>query len=175
MTYDVGVSGAQRVLMMHPGGRLAAASDLGAEIVQATHDGDYYAWALETAEHLRAGRLSKVDLDGVAEELEDMGKAQRHALASHLKVLMVHLLKWRYQPSFRGVSWRLSIVNARDEIAELLEDSPSLGPKIEELARRRYSAARNRAALETGLAEETFPQSCPFSEDKLLDTAYWPD
>jgi len=143
--------------------------------MQATHDGDYYAWALEAAEHLRAGRLSEVDLNGVAEELEDMGKAQRHALASHLKVLIVHLLKWRYQPNFRGVSWRLSIANARDEIAELLEDSPSLRRKIGELVARRYPAARNRAALETGLAEETFPDSCPFSERDLLDVAYWPD
>jgi hypothetical protein len=143
--------------------------------VQTTHDGDYYAWVLEAAEHLRAGRLSEVDLNSVAEELVDMGKAQRHALASHLKVLIVHLLKWRYQPSFRGVSWRLSIVNARDEIAELLEDSPSLRSKLGELVKRRYPAARNRAALETGLAEETFPPNCPFSEDNLLDAAYWPD
>lgn len=143
--------------------------------MRATHEGDYYAWALEAAEHLRAGRLSEVDLSGVAEELEDMGKAQRHALASHLKVLIVHLLKWRYLPSFRGVSWRLSIANARDEIAELLEDSPSLRPKIGELVTRRYPAARNRAALETGLAEETFPSSCLFSEDDLLDAAYWLD
>jgi hypothetical protein len=143
--------------------------------MQGTPTGDYYAWALETAERLRAGRLSEVDLNDVAEELEDMGKAQRHALASYLKVLMVHLLKWRFQPSFRGVSWRLSISNARDEIAELLEDSPSLRRKIGELVARRYPAARNRAALETGLPEETFPRTCPFSEDQILDSAYWPD
>ena len=104
-----------------------------------------------------------------------MGKAQRHALASHLKVLMVHLLKWRYQPNFRGVSWRLSIANARDEVAELLEDSPSLRTKIADLVARRYPAARNRAALETGLAEDAFPPTCPFTERELLDAAYWPD
>ena len=143
--------------------------------MQATQNRDYYAWALEAAEHLRAGRLSEVDLNGVAEELEDMGKAQRHALASHLKVLIVHLLKWRYQPRLRGVSWRLSITNARDEIAELLEDSPSLRSMIGERVARRYPAARSRAALETGLAEDTFPQSCPFTEDQLLDPTCWPD
>jgi hypothetical protein len=143
--------------------------------VQATQNSDYYAWALETAERLRDGRLSEVDLIGVAQELEDMGKAQRHALASHLKVLIVHLLKWRYQPSFRGVSWRLSITNARDEIAEVLEDSPSLRPKLGELVARRYPAARSRAALETGLSEDSFPPSCPFSEHQILDASYWPD
>jgi len=143
--------------------------------VRPTQDTDYYAWALQTAERLRTGRLSEVDLNGLAQELEDMGKAQRHALASHLKVLIAHLLKGRYQPSFRGVSWRLSITNARDEIAELLEDSPSLRPGIAELVARRYAAARSRAALETGLSEETFPRICPFSEDQMLDASYWPD
>lgn len=143
--------------------------------MQATQNSDYYAWALETAERLRAGQLSEVDLNSVAQELEDMGKAQRHALASHLKVLIVHLLKWRYQPGFRGVSWRLSITNARDEIAELLEDSPSLKPKIGELVARRYPAARSRAALETGLPEEALPSTCPFSEPQMLDASYWPD
>jgi hypothetical protein len=147
----------------------------GVEAVQATQNSDYYAWTQQTAERLRAGRVSEVDLYDVAQELEDMGKAQRHALASHLKVLIVHLLKWHYQPSFRGVSWRLSIANARDEIAELLEDSPSLRLKIEELVARRYPAARGRAALETGLPEQTFPQTCPFAADQMLDTAYWPD
>lgn len=143
--------------------------------MQPTRDSDYYAWTLETAERLQTGRLGEVDLISVAEELEDMGKAQRQALASHLKVLIVHLLKWRYQPTFRGVSWRLSITNARDEIAELLEDSPSLRPMIGDLVARRYAAARGRAALETGLAEDTFPLTCPFSEDQLLDNAFWAD
>jgi len=143
--------------------------------VQATQNSDYYAWTLQTAERLRNGQVSEVDLNDVAQELEDMGKAQRHALASHLKVLIVHLLRWRYQPSFCGVSWRLSITNARDEIAELLEDSPSLRSKIGELVARRYPAARSRAALETGLSDETFPQTCPFAEEQMLDAAYWPD
>lgn len=143
--------------------------------MQPTRDSDYYAWTLETAERLQTGRLGEVDLISVAEELEDMGKAQRQALASHLKVLIVHLLKWRYQPTFRGVSWRLSITNARDEIAELLEDSPSLEPKIGKLVARRYRAARSRAALETGVSEDTFPSTCPFSADQMLDAAYWPD
>ncbi len=73
------------------------------------------------------------------------------------------------------MSWRLSITNAHDEIAELLEDSPSLRPKIAELIARRYPAARRRAALETGLPEETFPRTCPFSEEQMLDASYWPD
>ncbi|MCF8015238.1 MAG: DUF29 domain-containing protein, partial [Chromatiaceae bacterium] len=79
----------------------------------ADYDGDFYAWTLQTAQQLRSGQLDQVDLAQVAEEIEDMGKSDRRALESHLKILMLHLLKWQHQPSHRGVSWRLSIANAR--------------------------------------------------------------
>ena len=143
--------------------------------MQATRDLDFYAWSIDSAARLRGGRVAEVDLDGVAEELEDMGNSQKHALGGYLKVLVIHLLKWRYQPGLRGVSWRLSITNARDEIAELLEDSPSLATKLPEILARRYPAARSRAALETGLPIETFPVECPFSGDQLRDPDYWAD
>ncbi|WP_295454377.1 DUF29 domain-containing protein [uncultured Thiodictyon sp.] len=139
------------------------------------HDRDFYAWATDSAACLRAGRWAEVDVDQIAEELEDMGKQQKHALAGHLKILILHLLKWRYQPGLRGVSWRRWINNARDEIAELLEDSPSLATKLPEIATRRYPAARSRASLETGLTLETFPAQCPFTVDQLLDPDHLPD
>ncbi len=141
----------------------------------ADNERDFYAWANDSAAHLRAGRWAEVDVDQIAEELEDMGKQQKHALAGHLKILMLHLLKWRYQPGLRGLSWRLSINNARDEITELLEDSPSLAPKVSEIASRRYPAARSRASLETGLALETFPLECPFTRDQLVNQDFLPD
>ncbi len=141
----------------------------------ADNDRDFYAWANDSAAHLRARRWAEVDVDQIAEELEDMGKQQKHALAGHLKILMLHLLKWRYQPAFRGLSWLLPINNARDEITELLEDSPSLAPKVSEIASRRYSAARSRAILETGLELKTFPVECPFTRDQLVNQDFLPD
>ncbi|MTW21693.1 DUF29 domain-containing protein [Allochromatium palmeri] len=134
---------------------------------------DRYAWTLESANRLRSGRLAGLDLERIAEELEEMGRSEKHALSSHLKVLMLHLLKWRHQPSFRGVSWQLSITNARDEIQELLEDSPSLRHQLADLMTRRYPVARQRAILETGLPETTFPRQCPFTVEQLLDADYW--
>lgn len=134
---------------------------------------DRYAWTLESANRLRSGQLAGLDLERLAGELEEMGRSEKHALSSHLKVLMLHLLKWRYQPGFRGVSWQLSITNARDEIQELLEDSPSLRHQLADLMTRRYPVARQRAILETGLPETTFPRPCPFTVEQLLDAEYW--
>ncbi|WP_373508128.1 DUF29 domain-containing protein [Thiocapsa sp.] len=134
----------------------------------AEYDGDFYAWTLQTAQRLRSGCIDQVDLAQVAEEIEDMGKSDRRALESHLKILMLHLLKWRYQPSHRGISWRLSIANARDEISAILRDSPSLRPRLPELAASRYEGARKQAMLETGLAPSILPETCPFSVEQLL-------
>jgi len=139
------------------------------------YDGDFYDWTIKTAGLLRERRIGEVDLEQIAEEIEDMGKSDKRALSSYLKLLMVHLLKWRYQPKYRGLSWRLSITNARDEIRDLLRDSPSLNAGIGPLVTDRYAAARKRASLETGLAPESFPAACPFAVEQLLDDEYWPD
>ncbi|MBV5311419.1 DUF29 domain-containing protein [Chromatium okenii] len=137
------------------------------------HDQDFYQWSMNCAEQLRTGHLAGLDLIRIAEEIEDMGRSEKHALASHLRVLILHLLKWRYQPALRSVSWRLSITNARDDIAELLEDNPSLNHQLPEIVIRRYSAARQGAILETGLPAATFPTDCPFTIAQLLDSEYW--
>ena len=139
------------------------------------YESDFYAWARENAALLRSGQLSRVDLDHIAEELEDMGKSERRALGSHLRVLLTHLLKWRYQPSHRGVSWRLSIRNARLDIAAITKDSPSLKPQISALLADEYPGARSLALDETGLPPTAMPTGCPFDVAQVLDADYWPE
>jgi hypothetical protein len=90
------------------------------------HDSDFYAWSLEQAALLRAGRVDEADLAAIAEEIESMGKTEKRELVSRLTVLLLHLPKWRRQPSHRDKSWRLLIANARDDIGGHLDDNPSL-------------------------------------------------
>src|SRR5690349_9133820 len=94
----------------------------------ALYEQDLYAWTKEKAALLREGPVHELDLVHLAEEIESLVISQRHALASHLKNLVMHLLKWHLQPSMRqtGHSWQSRIINARDEIAIILEDVPSL-------------------------------------------------
>ena len=73
------------------------------------YDRDFYAWANEQASLLRKGDLSHADIEHIAEEIESMGKTEKRELISRLTVLLLHLLKWRFQPTLRGKSWRLSI------------------------------------------------------------------
>jgi hypothetical protein len=75
----------------------------------ATYEQDVVAWASEQARLLRAGRLDLLDIEHIAEEIEDVGKSEQRELANRMSLLRAHLLKWAYQVDRRGNSWRRTI------------------------------------------------------------------
>jgi hypothetical protein len=121
---------------------------------------------------LRAKSWDQLDSDNLAEEIESLGKGDRRAVQSHLKVLLQHLLKCAYQPTAH-VSWRTSIREARRQIGLLLEDSPSLLQQVPGFVARAYLHACQDAADETSLPVETFPEVCPWSPERVLDEDFW--
>jgi len=139
------------------------------------YDHDYHAWLVKQAVHARARRFNKLDYENIAEELEDMGRSERRSVESHLKNLLLHLLRWSMQPGRSSGSWRDSIDNARDAIADLLHDSLSLKPHLPEFVDRQYPRARRSAANQTGMAETAFPDKYPFSLDEILDYTFFPE
>ena len=139
------------------------------------YDDDFYAWSMEQVELLRSGELSEIDAANIAEELESMGKNNRRELGSRLAVLLMHLLKWRYQPNRRSPSWATTVRDQRDEIEAILVDSPSLRPVMRDTLSAIYTRARRRAIGETGLPEATFPADCPFTPDEILAPDFLPE
>jgi hypothetical protein len=135
------------------------------------YDTDFYQWTQQQAAALTAGKIETLDWANLAEEIESLGKNDRRGLASHLQGIVMHLLKWQYQPSGRetGHSWLTSIGNHRDEIVGILDDSPSLRRQVPELIARYYARARSKASRETGLPEATFPAKCPWTAEQILD------
>jgi hypothetical protein len=142
--------------------------------MDALYEQDFYAWANEQAALLRAGKLSEADLEHIAEEIESMGKTEKRELISRLTILLLHLLKWQYQPSLQGASWRTSIRNQRLDIADHLADNPSLRAQMSEAMARAYRKARGEAEQETGLPESTFPPACPWSFEQISAADFWP-
>jgi hypothetical protein len=140
-----------------------------------TYEEDFYAWTRAQAAALRAKDVAALDLEHLAEEIEALGNEQRHAVRSHLRVLVWHVLKWAYQPDHRTTSWRISILNARAEIADRLEDYPSLRPRVPTLLASAYPQARRLAAAETGLPPDTFPEACPWTVAQVLDAEFLPE
>jgi len=69
------------------------------------YETDIVAWANEQAQLVRAGRFELLDLEHIAEEIEDVGKSEQRELASRMTILLAHLLKWQFQPEQQGRSW----------------------------------------------------------------------
>ena len=141
------------------------------------HDSDFYAWSLEQAALLRAGRVGEADLAAIAEEIESMGKTEKRELVSRLTVLLLHLLKWRHQPTYRSKSWRLSIANARDEITDHLDDNPSLKAVLDNAMEHAYrTGAAGRRRFETEFERGRVPGSdARWSFAQAMDEGFWPE
>jgi hypothetical protein len=139
------------------------------------YDTDFYAWTQEQVRLLRNGRLEALDLTHLIEEIEDLGKREKRSVASHLAVLLGHLLKWRYQPAYpHKKSWRATINTQRRAVLKLLRDNPSLCPQLPEFIADAYPDAIDLAVAETPLDYEVFPKTCPWTEQEILGD-FWPE
>ena len=144
---------------------------------RAAYDEDFYAWTQDTAAHIRAGHWEGIDRETLAEEVEDLGVSQYNAVSSDLYQVLLHLLKWQYQPNRRveGHSWRDSLVEHRDRIERLCTRSPSLRRQLPAMLQEEYPRARRAARYQTGLPLTTFPAGCPWPLEQVLDADFWPD
>jgi Domain of unknown function DUF29 len=138
------------------------------------YEQDYHHWLETTAQQLRDGNLAALDIQNLLEEIEDMGRSERRSVYSNLKILLLHLLKYAYQPSMRSNSWLGSIVEHRQRTNKAFKDSPSLRPYYAEIFVEAYGEARELAAVETGMAIDEFPVESPFGLDEVLRSGYLP-
>jgi len=136
------------------------------------YDADLYEWTKEQADALRRRASNELDWDNLAEEIESFGKSHRSEIRSRLEILILHLLKWRYQPELRCGSWRGSIREARDRLEDVLDDNPSLRPYPAEHLPKAYARARAKAFEETGLLR--LPDECPWSAEEVLNEELFP-
>jgi hypothetical protein len=133
------------------------------------YEKDFYLWTEETAQFLKERIFDRVDIENLIEEVESMGRSEKNALKSNLRILLMHLLKWNHQSDKRSNSWKYTIVEHRLRILESLNTSPSLKKYLEEVLEECYLNACKLASTETGLPRNTFPQSCPLTTEQLLN------
>jgi len=138
------------------------------------YESDFYGWVQAQAHTLRTRNVDELDFDNLLEEIEAMGRGEKRSLKSRLALILVHLLKWQYQPHYRSKSWRLTIQNQREEVWEILEDSPSLKAMLDVSMDRAWKKARREAELETGLDASIFPAQCPWQFEQVMDNGFWP-
>jgi type II secretory pathway component PulM len=142
--------------------------------VKDLYEQDELEWAEENARLLRSGKLSEIDVEHIAEVLEDMSKRERRELRSRLVLLIMHLLKFQHQPDKRSASWEATIKEQRRQISYLMEDYPSLRKTTAESLADWYLEAARDASFETGLEQSVFPRRMPYTIEQLLDESWMP-
>jgi Domain of unknown function DUF29 len=132
------------------------------------YDQDFAKWIERQVESLRAGRAAALDVPNLIEELEGLTKRDERALGSQLKRIMAHMLKQQHQPQRASRSWIDSIENGREEIADILEQSPSLRRILSGLMSKNYPRAVAQASRDTRLPVDQFPAQPPFTLEEVL-------
>ncbi len=136
---------------------------------------DFNLWIDRTTQLLREERWHQIDVAHLIEEIEDLGKSERRGIVSQLTRLLLHLLKWQYQPQRRSDSWLDSITDARTQIELAIEDSPSLKNYPAEKLEESYQRARRQAAKQTNIDISVFPNACPYSLELVLAEDWLPE
>ncbi len=137
---------------------------------------DYYPWIDKTIFLLENHQFSELDLENLIEEIKSISISQQKALKSNLSVILWHLLKYLQEPEKQTRSWALNLFEHRERIEEDFENSPILKSFLtEENFKKCYNKARKKAAIETGINLEKFPNDCPFTLAEALDFEFIPN
>jgi hypothetical protein len=140
-----------------------------------SYEKDFYSWTQEQAELLKHGRFSDLDIANLIEEVESMGRSEKRELESRLTILLLHLLKWKYQDVRRGRSWQLSIDEQRIQFEKTLNENPGLKPALDQIIKDAYKLAVIKAARETKISKSIFPECCPWSLAQFIEDGFYPD
>lgn len=139
------------------------------------YEADYHAWTVEQAALLRAGKLDHIDREHLAEEIEGLGRSEKREIESRLTGLLMHLLKWQYQPERRKGGWEASIRLQRKDLKKVIAENPSLRDYPAQELADAYTRARLEAEKETGIDFSAFPAACPYEIAAILDDGFLPE
>lgn len=147
------------------------------------YDRDLQLWIEQTISQLKSGEFEALDIEHLIEELTGLGKSEKNALRSNLKILLIHLLKLKVQhdvPDTMKSSW-YSVLEHRQRVLDNLADTPSLNSFLIEALEKAYPDARKGAIKEGKLAkfgvripeDNEYPTTCPFSIAQILDEDFY--
>lgn len=133
------------------------------------YEDDFVLWAETQAAVLRRRQFNALDIANLTEEIASMVGHERRALKHRLEILLAHLLKCEHQPERHTRSWDSTIIEEREQIADILTDSPGLRAHLSDVLPRAYQHAANMAAAQTGIPRGSFAKDCPYSLAEILE------
>jgi len=140
------------------------------------YEQDYVAWLDLTLTQLKQQDFSSLDWQNLIEEIEALGREQRHKVESYLLRLLIHLLLYQYWDSERtwsGKGWEKEIDNFRLELDFLLE-SQVLHNYFLSILEKDYAKARKLAIKKSNLSSTILPEFCPYTPEQILDFGWLP-
>lgn len=139
------------------------------------HEKDVYGWAIHTAQLLREKKMNEVDFDNIIEEMEALGRSEKHELINRVSLVISHLLKWQFQPDFRGRSWHGTIKEQRKRAKMIIKENPSLKSKVEEVLIDAYDIALSLIEKETPIDLKLLPSQCPYTFEQIMNDEFYPE
>src|SRR5437588_9177482 len=115
------------------------------------YEGDFFTWTQEQARLLRERRFDELDLENLVDEVTSVGSSEKREIRSRLVILIGHLLKWKFQPGGHSPGWTETIFEQRQQLNDIITNSPSLRNYQRDQISRMYRGARLLAAKETGI------------------------
>lgn len=108
---------------------------------------------VDTVEELQT-TLAEQDYEQLSEGLQtlltSMSQELKRALRSQLSRLMMHVVKWKIQPEKRSGSWAVTILDARENIDEIMREKPTLNRQfVQEIWDKTLQQAIRKAEEET--------------------------
>jgi hypothetical protein len=136
---------------------------------------DYYQWLEITLNQIKMKELDNLDWEHLIEEIEALGREQKHKVESYLRQLLKHLLLYQYWQSEKVYcqrGWAEEIDNFRAEL-EILLRSQTLYNYTDSILPSTYQKARRSAIIKSELTN--FPLECPYSLKEILDPQWLPN
>ena len=141
-----------------------------------TYEQDFVGWLNTQAELLNTGKVNELDIKNLVEEIEAMGRSEKRELESRMIILVMHLLKWTFQPNYQSRSWANTINEQRRRIGRVIKDSPSLKNSLNdtEWFNDIWQSALYQAVSETGLDIKIFPEQPIWTTQQILVDDFFP-
>ena len=92
----------------------------------AAYENDYSAWTAEQARHLRRSKPTGVDWENLAEEVESLGRSDKRAVGSALKIVLEHLIKWQFQPASDRQAGAIQLTSTATGFCAYWKTAPAL-------------------------------------------------
>ena len=138
------------------------------------YDLDDAQWLEETVSLLKKHQFQQLDLDNLIEELEDLGREKKNAVASLLEQIIRHLLLlqyWTNESEYNAVHWQEEIYNSRTQLGRKI--TTNLRNYLEKELNSIYQDALGFVKIKT-VNSVVFPLDCPYSLEQLLDRSWLP-